>query len=88
MKRIFDKLITPQSFLATFATLIAPAETAERYRKYKDESVFVCTTRYDAERANDHLHNFVDVVRKLRAKPLPFPEGVKCENDTVNFRSN
>ena len=86
MKNFFDKIaLNILVFLVMFASSIASAEAAERYKKYENERVFVCRTRDDAKRSSDYFQSFVDVARSVRAEPLPFPEGIKCGNLKATF---
>ena len=86
MKNFFDKIaLNILVFLVMFASSIASAEAAERDKKYEDTEVFICRTREDAKRSNDHFQSFVDVARGERAEPLPFPEAIKCGFSKVTF---
>ena len=86
MKSFFDKLpLNTLVFLVLVASSISSAEAAERDKKYEDIEVFMCRTREDAKRSNDHLQSFVDVARGQRTKPLPFPEGIKCGDLEATF---
>ena len=86
MKNFFDKIaLNILVFLVMFASSIASAEAAERYKKYENERVFVCRTRDDAKRSSDYFQSFVGVARSVRAEPLPFPEGIKCGFSKITF---